>query len=104
VPAGGFDLRDLRGQIQLRLSRPGDTFAAFHETDAQEIGNAEVCYALGNRVLTRHFVRRQSNLGLIELETKSVLLVGEVLGEVREDDPSIAEGTARTREWVSDDD
>jgi DNA/RNA-binding domain of Phe-tRNA-synthetase-like protein len=80
------------------MSRFGDTFAAFHEADAQEIGNAEVCYALGNRVLTRHFVWRQSNLGLIELETESVLLVAEVLGEVWEDEPPIAETVRRELE------
>ncbi len=85
VPAGGFDLYELYGPIELRLTRPGDTFMALDEDSAQEVPPGEVAYANGNNILTRHFVWRQAKTGLITASTSSVFLVAEVLGELGRD-------------------
>ncbi len=85
VPAGGFDVADLDGHLDLRLTKEGDQFQSLDDRHPAEVPEGEVAYAIGNTVLTRHFVWRQASRGLITSETKSVLLVSEVLGELPDD-------------------
>ncbi len=82
VPAGGFDLADLSGPVELRLTRAGDTFTALGEDEELALPEGELAYAFGATVLTRHFVWRQSRAGLITSNTGDVLLMSEVLDEV----------------------
>ena len=82
VPAGGFDLAQLEGPLELRLSRPGDQFLALDAEEPLEVPQGEVSYAAGQTILTRHFVWRQAREGLIGPDTRQVFLVSEVLGEV----------------------
>jgi DNA/RNA-binding domain of Phe-tRNA-synthetase-like protein len=84
VPVGGFDLAALRGPLELRLTRAGDTFAALDDRTALAVPPGEVAYADGGTVLTRHFVWRQARTGLIAPGTRSFLLVSEILAEVGE--------------------
>jgi DNA/RNA-binding domain of Phe-tRNA-synthetase-like protein len=88
VPAGGFDLGDLCGPVELRLTRAGDMFTPLDEEHEQALPKDELAYASGTTVLTRHFVWRQSRAGLITPRTRDVLLMSEVLGEVG---PEVAE-------------
>ncbi len=82
VPAGGFDLAAIRGPLELRLSRPGDTFLALDADEPVAVPPGEVSYADGQTILTRHFVWRQARTALIAPETREVFMVSEVLGEV----------------------
>jgi len=82
VPAGGFDLDQIHGPLELRLSRSGDTFMALDEDLPQAVPPGEVAYADGQTILTRHFVWRQAKTALITQSTQSVFLVSEVLGEL----------------------
>ena len=82
VPVGGFDLADLRGPVELRLTRLGDTFLALDADAPEAVPPGEVAYADGATILTRHFVWRQSRAGLLRPETRDALLLSEVLGEV----------------------
>lgn len=82
VPAGGFDLDQIHGPLELRLSRGGDTFMALDEDGSQAVPPGEVAYADGQTILTRHFVWRQAKTALITQSTRSVFLVSEVLGEL----------------------
>jgi DNA/RNA-binding domain of Phe-tRNA-synthetase-like protein len=91
VPAGGFDLAQLGDVLELRLTRAGDTFRALDSTSTERVEPGEVAYASGNEVLTRHFVWKQSQVGLLGESTSSVLLVCEVLGEVEESAEGLAE-------------
>ncbi|MBI4278783.1 MAG: hypothetical protein HY660_10030, partial [Armatimonadetes bacterium] len=85
VPAGGFDLAALHGDLELRLTRAGERFLAL-DADAEETVRAgEVAYADGATILTRHFVWRQARAGLITPQTRDVFLVSEILGEVGEE-------------------
>lgn len=81
VPAGGFDLGALHS-LELRLTQTGDHFTALDAAEAEAVPVGEVAYADGPTVLTRHFVWRQARTGLIQRETKDVILISEVLGEV----------------------
>ena len=82
VPAGGFDLNQVHGPLELRLSRSGDTFMALDQDVPEEVPPGEVAYADRETILTRHFVWRQARTGLIAPSTQSVFLVSEVLGEL----------------------
>ncbi len=82
VPAGGFDLEDVSLPIELRLTREGDTFRALDQEGDLAVPAGEVAYVYGSTVLTRHFVWRQAQQGLITVETGTVLLVSEVLREI----------------------
>lgn len=81
VPVGGFDLQGLGDELELRLTREGDTFLALDADDSEEVSPGEVAYAHGSTVLTRHFVWRQAKDGLVSPQTRRALLVSEVLGE-----------------------
>ena len=91
VPAGGFDLAQLGDALELRLTREGDTFRPLDRTSAERVEPGEVAYASGNEVLTRHFVWKQSHVGLLSESTGTVLLVCEVLGEVEESADGLAQ-------------
>ncbi len=82
VPAGAFDLGQLQDPIEVRLTRPGDQFQALDEAEPQPVPPGEIAYADGATILTRHFVWRQSRVGLVTAETRDAILVSEVLGEV----------------------
>jgi DNA/RNA-binding domain of Phe-tRNA-synthetase-like protein len=82
VPAGGFDLDQIHGPLELRLSHSGDTFMALDEDLPQAVPPGEIAYADGQTILTRHFVWRQAKTGLITQSTRSVFLVSEVLGKL----------------------
>lgn len=82
VPAGGFDIDQIHGPLELRLSRSGDMFMALDEHMPEAVPPGEVAYANGETILTRHFVWRQAKTALITQSTRSVFLVSEVLGEL----------------------
>ena len=82
VPAGGFDLDDVTGPLELRFTRAGDVFAALDGSPSTAVPPGEVAYVDGAEVLTRHVVWRQSRRGAITPATTRVLLVSEVLGEL----------------------
>ncbi len=82
VPVGGFDLDQLVGPLELRLTRVGDRFEAMDGAAPLMVPPGEVAYVDGRTVLTRHFVWRQARAGLIIPSTRSVFLVSEVPGEV----------------------
>lgn len=85
APAGAFDLDDLAGDLQLRLTRPGDTFWSLDAAQPVQVSGGEVAYADRNTILTRHFVWRQARAGLVTRNTRNVVLLAEVLGEVGRD-------------------
>jgi DNA/RNA-binding domain of Phe-tRNA-synthetase-like protein len=91
VPAGGFDLARLHDTLELRLTRQGDTFRPLDGAKAESVEPGEVAYTSGNEVLTRHFVWKQSNKGLLGEATRSVFLVCEVLGGVEESAGGLAQ-------------
>jgi DNA/RNA-binding domain of Phe-tRNA-synthetase-like protein len=91
VPAGGFDLALLGDALELRLTREADTFRPLDSASAERVEPAEVAYASGNEILTRHFIWKQSYKGLLSESTRSVFLVSEVLGEVEESADGLAQ-------------
>lgn len=101
VPAGGFDVGELPGDLELRLSRPGDEFQALDEETSTTVSPGEVSYAVENVILTRHFVWKQSRTALIGPATTRAMLVSEILAEVGEPVAKEVEGSFRSglEEW-----
>jgi DNA/RNA-binding domain of Phe-tRNA-synthetase-like protein len=85
VPVGAFDLGRVRADIDLRPTRPGDRFLALDADAPVEPAPGEVAYATGATVLTRHFVWRQAQEGLIRPDTRDVFVVSEILPAVGDD-------------------
>ena len=82
VPAGGFDIDDLRYGLELRLSRDGDTFKGLDDDEVINLPAGEVSYADGKDIVTRHFVWKQSRRAMITPESKNIFFISEVLGEL----------------------
>jgi DNA/RNA-binding domain of Phe-tRNA-synthetase-like protein len=96
LPVGGFDIGALHdADIDVRLTREGDTFDALDATAPIPVPPGEVCYATGSTVLTRHLVWRQSRPGLITRDTTDAILISEVLGDVSAVDPGALEAVTR---------
>ena len=72
VPIGAHDLDQADEDICLRLSEKGDVFVPFGETEAETLDEGELIYAVGNRVKTRRWIWRQSEVGKITEESKNI--------------------------------
>ena len=79
VPVGAFDLSGLQGDIRLGRSHGGEAFWPIGAEASEAVGAGELCYLDGERVLTRHFVWRQSIWGMIRPTTRQLFLVSEIL-------------------------
>lgn len=82
LPAGGYDLAEIDGDLEVRRTRDGDTFQALDGSAPESVPVGELAYACGSDVLTRHLVWRQSQRALIRTETRDALLLSEALSEV----------------------
>jgi DNA/RNA-binding domain of Phe-tRNA-synthetase-like protein len=82
VPAGGFDLAKLTGNLHLRLTQEGEEFLALDADGPEPVPAGEVAYTDDTTILTRHFVWRQAKAGLIDRRSQDLVLLAEVLGEL----------------------
>lgn len=85
VPAGGWDLDTLDGEgadLRLALTAGGERFRALGAAEPVGVEPGEAAYLVGEQVVTRHFVWRQSDLGKLTHETSRALLISECLGAV----------------------
>ena len=74
VPIGAHDLdSSSRGFLCSGRLRTGDTFIPFGETECETPDAGEIVYAAGHTIRTRRWIWRQSELGKITADTKSVL-------------------------------
>jgi DNA/RNA-binding domain of Phe-tRNA-synthetase-like protein len=69
------------GGLELRVTRPGDTFWSMDADAPVAVEPGEVAHADAERILTRHFVWRQARTGLVGPRTRNEVLVAEVLAE-----------------------
>ncbi len=80
VALGAFDLDSLEAGIELRRTRTGDHFTALDQESPLMQDPGEVAYTSGSTVLTRHFMWRQSRLGLVQESSSNVFVISEVPG------------------------
>ncbi len=79
VPVGAFDLAGPEGEIRLARSAGGEPFWPMGTEEPEKVASGELCYLDASRVLTRHFVWRQSVWGMIRETTTRLFLVSEIL-------------------------
>lgn len=84
VPAGAYDIEQLNDNIKLRFSKEGDTFQALDSDEVIDIPEGEISYADGSIIITRHFIWKQSKHMLLTPQSKDILFVSEILGELPE--------------------
>ena len=85
VPAGGWDLDDLEtrgGDLRLCLAEGTESFHAIGADEPVGVEPGEAAYVVGDQVVTRHFVWRQSELGKLTGATRRALLISECLAAV----------------------
>lgn len=86
VPAGGWDLEALDGgDLHLALTRGNERFRALGSEESVGVEAGEAAYLVGDQVVTRHFVWRQSDLGKLTRATRRALLISECLDAVGDD-------------------
>lgn len=78
ISLGGHDLKDIKADLSVRLSKNGDIFLPFGQTEFEDMPEGELVFTSGVEVQTRHWLWRQSELGKMTLDTKDVFfqLVG----------------------------
>ena len=72
IPMGTLDLSLSNEDMEVRLSKPGDTFIPFGSTEIETPEENEVVYAVGSEVRTRRWVWRHSERGKIDETTSYV--------------------------------
>ncbi len=72
LPMGTHDLDTMKDDLLVRFAEEGDTFIAFGETEVETPEPHELVYVSGHEVRTRRWTWRQSEIGKITPETKSV--------------------------------
>lgn len=72
VPLGAHDIDVATGDIQLRISKAGDTFVPFGSDEIELLAPGECIYSAGGVVKTRRWIWRQSEHGKVTDKTKNV--------------------------------
>lgn len=93
LPVGAFDADALLadgGELVLRHTREGDRFRVLGSDTAEPVDPGEVCYAVGDIVLTRHLAWRQSVEAMVTPETRNVIIISETLLPIERAEPGTA--------------
>jgi DNA/RNA-binding domain of Phe-tRNA-synthetase-like protein len=85
LPMGAHDIDQMHADMEVRFSRPEDTFLPFGEPEAEKPNENELLYVVGNEVRTRRWTWRQSEIGKIGRHTKNVFYPIDGFSGVNED-------------------
>ncbi|MDW7669227.1 MAG: phenylalanine--tRNA ligase beta subunit-related protein [Bacillota bacterium] len=75
---GGHDLDDIEDDLEVRFSKEGDKFLPFSSKEFEEVEEGELVFTSGDKIQTRKWVWRQSELGKITQDSSNIFfqLVG----------------------------
>lgn len=73
VPVGAHDMDRLPGDVEVRLSRSGDSFTPMDSESSEAPPNGEPIYATGAEVRTRRWIWRQSERAKVVPESRTIL-------------------------------
>jgi DNA/RNA-binding domain of Phe-tRNA-synthetase-like protein len=78
ISLGAHDLIDIRDDLEVRFSKEGDIFLPFGASEYEKVDEGEMVFASGNKVQTRKWIWRQSELGKTTVDSKDIFfqLVG----------------------------
>jgi DNA/RNA-binding domain of Phe-tRNA-synthetase-like protein len=86
LPIGAHDIGRLTGDIELRLSRPGDIFTPFGSPESEDVPPDEIVYADGAEVRTRRWVWRQGDKAKIEADSRDIFFPIDGFADVNKAD------------------
>ena len=72
LPMGTHDIDTMKDDLLVRFALPEDTFIPFGETETEHPEEHELVYVSGHEVRTRRWTWRQSEIGKITEDTRSV--------------------------------
>jgi len=72
LPIGAHDIGRMTGDIELRISRPGDIFTPFGSSESEEVLPGEIVYADGLEVRTRRWIWRQGDKAKIGADSRDI--------------------------------
>lgn len=72
VPLGAHDMESGQGDICVRFSRQGDSFVPFGEIQAEVLEDGELIYSVGDKVKTRRWIWRQSEVGKVTEQSRHI--------------------------------
>lgn len=78
ISLGAHDLADIHADLEVRFAKEGDLFLPFGATDYESVDVGELVFVSGNKVQTRKWIWRQSELGKTTIDSKNLFfqLVG----------------------------
>lgn len=78
ISLGAHDLADIHEDLVVRYSRKGDQFLPFGAMEYEDVQEGELVFTSGNKVQTRKWIWRQSELGKTTLDSRHIFfqLVG----------------------------
>lgn len=78
VSLGGHDLADIDADLEVRQTVEGDRFLPFGAKEFEQVPAGELVFTAGNKIQTRQWLWRQSELGKMTADTTDVFfqLVG----------------------------
>lgn len=85
LPMGAHDMGGLTADLEVRLSRAGDTFVPFGESEAESVSAGELVYVSGSVVRTRRWIWRQSELGKIGPQSRDIFFPIDGFSSVNKD-------------------
>ena len=82
LPGGAYDVPQLEGGLQLRVSEGGEAVNAIGKTENNTTIPGEIVYSDDIEVITRQFLWQQADKGKITDSTKNVVFVFELLTDM----------------------
>ncbi len=92
LPIGAHDIGRMTGDIELRLSRPGDIFTPFGSPGSEDVPPGEIVYADALEVRTRRWVWRQGDKAKIEADSRDIFFPIDGFAGVTKDATLAARG------------
>jgi DNA/RNA-binding domain of Phe-tRNA-synthetase-like protein len=85
LPDGAYDVNQLDGGLQLRISEGGESFKPIGKKENNPTIPGEIVYSDDVEVITRQFLWQQADKGKITDSTKSVVFVFELLTDMSQE-------------------
>jgi len=100
ISLGGHDLRDIKYDLEVRLTVEGDKFLPFGKEEFEDVKAGELVFTSGNEIQTRQWLWRQSELGKVNLDSSE--LIFQLVGFKGEHEDQFKNAMKEVEELVSE--
>ena len=97
VPVGAHDMESLPGDIEVRLSRAGDTFVP-PDGAREDVPPGEPVYATGSDIRTRRWIWRQSEPAMVGPQSRTIVFPVDGFADTTDDE--VAQATRELAQLV----